>query len=276
MSSSPQVAPAPFDAVAFDYDETFTFSSIGQAQRRSVWQELARSFLPGQRVLEIGCGTGVDACFLAERGVHVVACDSSPQMVRVANQRIRKKRFENRVQTIAIAAEDIARLGSMHSFDGAFSNFGAINCVQGLAAFARNLARLLSPGANVLLCVMGPCCGWEVVSYLIKGKPSKAFRRFKRRAVHARISDDSFIDVDYPSVADLKRAFAPEFHLCAVKGVGVAVPPSYLENWARQHPRLLALCEKADLLIGRCPALRLFADHLLVRLQRRGNPESRS
>jgi ubiquinone/menaquinone biosynthesis C-methylase UbiE len=67
-TAQPQVLAAPFDAVAARYDETFTFSRIGQAQRAAVWRELAKTFQAGDRTLEIGCGTGVDACFLAEIG----------------------------------------------------------------------------------------------------------------------------------------------------------------------------------------------------------------
>src|SRR5580658_11190277 len=81
---------APFDALADSYDREFTFSKIGQAQRSAVWKELGRTFRSGDRVLEIGCGTAIDACFLAERGVKVVACDSSPAMVRVAARRVRE------------------------------------------------------------------------------------------------------------------------------------------------------------------------------------------
>jgi len=39
-----QVFAAPFDAVALGYDEAFTSSKIGQAQRAAVWRELARTF----------------------------------------------------------------------------------------------------------------------------------------------------------------------------------------------------------------------------------------
>ena len=70
---------APFDAVAARYDDTFTSSTIGRAQRTAVWEDLAKAFSPGSRLLEIGCGTAVDACFLAQRGVRVVACDASTQ-----------------------------------------------------------------------------------------------------------------------------------------------------------------------------------------------------
>ncbi len=82
-----QYYPAPFDALAERYDDTFTMSKIGQAQRASVWKELERAFHLGDRVLEVGCGTGVDACFLAQRGVTVFACDASSQMIAVAQRR---------------------------------------------------------------------------------------------------------------------------------------------------------------------------------------------
>jgi hypothetical protein len=50
-----QAGAAPFDAVAARYDETFTTSKIGSAQRASVWKELEKAFRPGDSVLEIGC-----------------------------------------------------------------------------------------------------------------------------------------------------------------------------------------------------------------------------
>ena len=79
---------APFDAVADEYDARFTNSLIGRAQRESVWREMDRLFRPGQRVLEINCGTGVDALHLAARGIQVVACDASPEMIAVARRRL--------------------------------------------------------------------------------------------------------------------------------------------------------------------------------------------
>src|SRR5271156_4639700 len=117
---------APFDALAEGYDHAFPFSKIGQAQRSAVWRELERTFHAGDRVLEIGCGTGVDACFLAERGVKVVACDSSPAMIQVAARRVRE-RGASAVDLRVLAAENLATIQQEAPFDGVFSNFGALN-----------------------------------------------------------------------------------------------------------------------------------------------------
>lgn len=268
MSASQQVYVAPFDAVAARYDETFSSSKIGQAQRAAVWTELAKTFQPDDRVLEIGCGTGVDACFLAKRGVQVVTCDSSPQMIAVSKRRIEENGLQQLVQTRVLRAEDIAALRGEELFDGAFSNFGVLNCVDDLGQFARDLAQCLKPGASVLLCWMGPCCFWEMAWYLAQGNREKAFRRLKRDGVTAKIADGAFVRVRYPSVKSLQRTFGPQFRVTAIKGIGVAVPPSYLEPWAQRHPHFFQLCDGADSLLGRCPGIRLLADHVLVRLQR--------
>jgi ubiquinone/menaquinone biosynthesis C-methylase UbiE len=259
---------APFDAVAERYDETFTTSKIGQAQRASVWRELGKAFRPGDRILEIGCGTGVDACFLAEHEVKVVACDSSPQMIAVASRRVADGGKLGLVFPHLLAAENIAGLRNGEFFDGAFSNFGALNCLEDLQQFARDLAILLKPGATALLCWMGPFCVWEIVWYLAQGKPGKAFRRFHRGGVTARLSEGASVRVHYPSIRSLARIFAPEFRLVSVRGIGVSVPPSYLEPWANRLPRLFELSVQADPLLGRCPGIRAFADHILLEFRR--------
>jgi SAM-dependent methyltransferase len=266
----PNIYTAPFDAIAERYDESFTASKIGRAQRASVWDKLGGVFRSGDRLVEIGCGTGVDACFLAERGVDVIACDSSPQMVAVATRRVAEKERPGSIYPRLLAAEDIHALRHDGSFDGAFSNFGALNCVQDLRPFARDLAAVLNPGATALLCWMGPCCAWEIVWYLATGKPGKAFRRFHRDGVSAQLAGGANLRVRYPSVRELVRTFAPEFRLKSLKGIGIAVPPSYIESWANRLPRLFDFSVRADSLLGHCPGIRALADHVLLEFRREG------
>ena len=261
---------APFDAFADRYDELFTESRIGQAQRASVWAELKKTFGAGDRVLEIGCGTGVDACFLGSCGVRVVACDSSPRMLAVATRRVREAGNLEFVRPRLLAAEEISELRDEGTFDGAFSNFGALNCVKDLRRLALDLGQLLQPGASLLLCLMGLCCLWEVTWYLAHGNSRKAFRRFQPEGVDARLADGAVVRVFYPSVRSLTRTFAPEFRLKSVKGIGVAVPPSYLEPLALRFPRAFGLQKRIDSLLGGCPGIRLLADHILLRFERTG------
>jgi len=267
-AAQPQYFSATFDALAARYDETFTSSAVGRAQRNAVWKELTNTFRAGQRILEIGCGTGVDANFLAKQGVGVLACDPSAKMIDLASRRAAQNGFKELIHTRVLRAEELSALSSIHRFDGAFSNFGALNCVADLRTVAQGLGERLNPGATALLCWMGPCCLWEIAWYLGQGNKKKAFRRFNRKGAIANLGDNAFVEVHYHSVWSLVRAFGPEFRLISVRGVGVAVPPSYMETQAQRHPHLLALCERVDSLCARWPGIRLIGDHVLVRLQR--------
>jgi len=260
---------SPFDAIAEQYDETFSSSIIGQLQRGAVWKELGKCFRPGDRVLDLGCGTGVDACFLAERGVDVVGCDKSLQMLRVAERRIASlSPTASSVRLRHVPAEEISSLSRDGLFDGALSNFGAVNCIDDVAKLAEDMGSILKPGATLLLCLMGPVCVWETVWYLLHGKPGKAFRRFRRRSVPATLSGGGALDVYYRSVPYMRSKFAPEFRVKSIRGIGVAVPPSYVEVWARRFPGLVRFGANADRYLGSCPGIRGFADHLLLRFER--------
>jgi ubiquinone/menaquinone biosynthesis C-methylase UbiE len=265
----PQAFAAPFDAVADRYDDVFTESKIGRAQRDSVWKELARAFCAGDRVLEIGCGTGVDACFLAERGVRVVACDSSARMIERTKQRMAARGLQHQVHPYWLTAENIPSLPRNEYFDGVFSNFGVLNCIEDLGSLARDLASLLRPGAPALLCLMGRFCLWEVSWYLAQRNLDKAFRRMHRQAITARIADGAELQVYYPSVRSMVRIFAPEFHLRSVKAIGLAVPPSYLEFWVQRRPRFFEICERVDSCLARCPGFRILGDHVLLQFERK-------
>jgi SAM-dependent methyltransferase len=262
--------PAPFDAVADRYDETFTASKIGQAQRTSVWKELEKVFRPKDRVLELGCGTGVDARFLALRGITVFACDSSPLMIAAAQRNIEELTSpgEGPVHLGVLRIEEISSLRKQGLFDGVFSNFGALNCIEDLRSLAIDLATLVKPGSPLVLCLMGPCCVWEIAWYLAERKPRKAFRRLRRGGVSTQLADGAIVHVHYPTVRWLKRAFFPEFRLKSMKGIGVLVPPSYGERWAARFPRLFDICLRADSVLGSCPGIRILADHILLKFER--------
>jgi ubiquinone/menaquinone biosynthesis C-methylase UbiE len=266
---------APFDALADTYDQTFTFSRIGRAQREAVTREMDRVFRSGQRVLEINCGTGVDALHLASHGVAVLACDVAPRMIEVARQRAKKAQMEDSigapVEFRALATERIGVLrdeGLAGYFDGVLSNFAGLNCIEDPSLLARDLAQLLKPGASVLFCLFGRLCAWEVLWYLGQGKPREAFRRFRSAGDTVRIARGATVRVCYPAVRKLAHLFSPEFQLKGWKGIGVTVPPTYLEPLACRFPKVLRALAGFDRGLGRCPGLRGMADHVLLRFER--------
>lgn len=266
---------APFDLVAEAYDATFSDSWIGRAQRDAVMREVSGAFLPGQRILEINCGTGIDALYMAKLGIDVLACDSSPRMIEIARRRAARLGLEGRVDFRVLATEQLETLvvgEGLARFDGVLSNFAGLNCVQNLQAAAFQLARLLRPGARALLCIFGNFCMWEVVWYVLHGNLSKALRRFRRGGSTAEIASGVTVGIHYPSVAAMERAFRPHFRLKEWKGVGVAVPPSYLEPWAKRFPKLCRMLAIADRFLAGCPGIRATADHWLLTFEQSLNP----
>lgn len=268
--SFPNREPAAFDALAEIYDDVFTNSCVGQAQRASVWREIDRHFGSGQRILEINCGTGMDALYLAKRGAHVVACDVSREMIMLARRRLAREGLESSVDFRVLATESIREVGNVALFDGALSDFAGLNCVDDLSSVGSEVAGLLKPGAKFIVCVFGRWCLWEAVWYLAQGKARKAFRRLTREARVVPLTDAAALRVWYPTLRDLKRAFAPHFQLEGWKGVGVAVPPSYVEFLAAHHQRVLEAAEILDRGFGRVPIVKSLADHIVLTFERTG------
>ena len=262
MSSAMAPAATAFDRIAPAYDDIFTRSLIGQAQRRRVWAKLLVAFPPGSRILELNCGTGEDARFLAERGRLVVACDASPAMLEMARSHDCTSGTESTPEFLQLANEDLDQLPMAKPFDGAFSNFSGLNCVADLRSFAEKLARLVKPGRRALICVWSRICVAEVLWYLAHGQPKKALRRISGKST-AQLGNKAF-PVFYPTVFTLRRTFSPWFQLRSRSGVGVFVPPSYMEPWARKHPRILQLLDQLDCLTAGLPVARGLGDHVLL------------
>jgi len=270
-SDQSSAVAAAFDSLAPHYDAAWTETLIGRLQRRQVWRELQSTFRMGERVLEFGCGTGADAAFLARAGVRVHATDISPGMLGAAQDRMEREELTDRVTLEACALEQLAAARQAGSFDGAFSDFGAINCLRDLDPAAAVLARLLRPGGKLVLCFMGRFCLWETVWHLLHARPGKAFRRLQagRAGIETSLSAGPAFRVYYPSIAQLAAAFEKDFDLISFHSIGILVPPSYLEQWASRRRRTLRALAFFDEHTGGWPLVRGTGDHRLAVLVRK-------
>jgi SAM-dependent methyltransferase len=265
-------AAAVFDALAAGYDAGFTETPLGRLHREAVWRRLDSRFAAGARVLELGCGTGEDAVHLARRGVRVLATDGAPAMVDAARRKAREQGVNDRLAFAVMTLESFAAAGADGTmpvdgegpFDGAFSNFGALNCLAELGPVARALAARLRPGAPAVLVLMGPICPWEWLWFLAHGQPGRAFRRLRPGGARWR-----GVTVRYPSIGAARRVFAPWFRPLRVSAVGALVPPPYTEAWTRRRGRTVVRlngCERR--MEARWP-LPWLADHYVLELARR-------
>ncbi|HEX9370954.1 MAG TPA: methyltransferase domain-containing protein, partial [Roseiflexaceae bacterium] len=99
-----------FDSVAADYDGPRGNNELIQRMRGAIWRTLAATFPPGAQLLDLGCGTGIDAVYLAQRGYQIAATDWSPQMVERTRARAAQAGLSDRVTARQLGIQELDRL----------------------------------------------------------------------------------------------------------------------------------------------------------------------
>ncbi|HRI58577.1 MAG TPA: class I SAM-dependent methyltransferase [Saprospiraceae bacterium] len=248
--------PSPFDSIARDYDAVFTHTALGQLMRQRV-RDLYRTGGFGRRitiatdeiqsadktagtVLEINCGTGDDAIWLARQGWRVLATDISPEMVAVTDEKARQAGFGDRIESRVCSFADVEHLEGC--FDLVWSNFGGLNCIspEEIERFAPVLSKKLKPGGAFVAVVMSRFCWWETLYFTLKGNGSAAFRRRSRKPVDGRLDENTTLPTWYYSPREFRSLFK---NLTAerILPAGFWLPPSYLNPFFEKRPRWLQL-----------------------------------
>ena len=253
-----------FDSVAADYDGPRGNNTAIQDMRAEMWRWLDQSFAPGSRLIDLGCGTGLDAVHLASQGHHVTATDWSERMVERTRDRARDAGLA--VDALAIGAHELNRLEG--SFDGAYSNLGPLNCVPDLGAVASECARLIKPGGRLVFTVIGRYCPWEVAHYVRQRRWARAGIRFAKDTVAVGMNGRT-IWTRYYTPAEFYAAFAPHFELEVQRGLCVFVPPPYLTWLAERHPRWHERLWALDRRVAGWPGINRLGDHFLLVMRRR-------
>ena len=271
------IEPAPFDALAAGYDDQFTNRPLGRWLRDNVRARIAPLLRDGMHALELGCGTGEDAIWLAGQGVRVTATDASGRMLEVAAAKVARMGVGDRVRLERIDLDQAAALAELRlpPVDLVFSNFGVLNCVRDRTTLASTLGGFTGPRSTVALTVMGPWCPWEVLWYLRSGQVRTAFRRVLRPA-DAQLTDDASVHIDYPSTRRLCREFAPHFRHEATYGIGSVLRPSYAEPFTRRWPRTFARAARLDAAVAAWMPFRALNDHYLEILTTAGGQQPKA
>jgi ubiquinone/menaquinone biosynthesis C-methylase UbiE len=260
----------PFDGAARSYDESFTRTALGRELRTIVWREMEGVFNAGQRVLELGCGTGEDALWMARRGVEVVATDGSATMLEVTRHKVGAAGQGSMVQTRQLHLDRMAEhLPALDGpFDGALSNFGPLNCLEDRTELARALAKLVRPGGTVVVVLMGPFCPWEILWHLAHLKPAMAVRRL-RQGRPVAVGEGAAVRVWYPSPGTVRRAFSEGFSARGPIAVGCFLPPPYLAHLEHTRPRLILRLRQWERRWHRRFPMTWCGDHYLMSFRRR-------
>jgi SAM-dependent methyltransferase len=265
-----------FDLLAPGYDEEIGSNTIGNKMRQVLREMLLGTFRPGDLVLEIGCGTGIDAIFLAERGISVVATDLSAKMLDLLRAKIFDRGLSEMIVTRKLAANQVGKLvedWGPTSFDGGFSHAGALNMEPRIDELPSQLFRLIRNGGHFICSVVNKVSLFEVLFYPLVLRPRKAFRRLDN-VIPIPISTSPHlrryvVPSRFFSTSDLKRIFAGFFSLQEVVGLQVFLPPHNLDDvYRRFRPLFYPMDVVENLLSKRFPANRL-GHYTLAKFRRR-------
>lgn len=257
--------PASFDTYAHQYDEHFTFSPIGIAQREIVRYTLLPLLHKNKALLELNCGTGYDAFALAPHVKSVVATDASPAMIEECEMKFKAQEGRGLLFKV-MRVQDIGL--QLSSSDLVFSNFGGLNCLspEEFKSLGADCRKNLKKGSDLFLVVMGKNCIWERLYFLWKFDRSNAFRRKKNEGVPTHLGASRFLTWYY-SPDEIRKFFGPEFVVKACGPVGLFVPPSYLNPFFENRKRLLKVFYHLDRIFCKFKWAAGYADHFYIHLK---------
>ena len=260
-------AARAFDRLAPNYD-TLVSGDTFLHQRRQTHAAFTRWIKPGFRVLEVGCGTGLDTAFLAAMGAKVVACDPSEEMLSRTKRRLANAGLADRAGILSCGLQELpqflAALDRAEGFDAVVSNFGALNCVPSLEALGVIGRRHLRPGGAMILGLIGRTCLWETLYFAARGDALQLARR--RQSPVAVPVAGVHVPTFYHRRRDLHACLGDAFVLDGAIGLGVVVPPPYLEpRWQQVPIAIRRAAAGIDRVTAAWPLVNQLGDHTLTR-----------
>jgi ubiquinone/menaquinone biosynthesis C-methylase UbiE len=262
----PPQTPAPFDTAAEFYDREFETSPGVERLRKITLVTALRHFPAGAKILELNCGTGTDAIVLAKHGCSVLATDGSAAMLGLAKRKVSDQSLSDAVSFLHLPFERLAELRG-RSFQGAFSNFGGLNCAADLRTVARELSLVLPPGAIFVMCLLSDFSLWETITFLLRGRFRAALRRRSSRAVPVHVHGTD-VPVYFYSPSQVARAFSPFFSITSITGLNIFTPPPASRNAYHRIRHLRRALEAVDDRVCELYPFHRMGDHALFVLER--------
>jgi demethylmenaquinone methyltransferase/2-methoxy-6-polyprenyl-1,4-benzoquinol methylase len=171
LDKEPHEIAAMFDGVAEKYDRTNTILSFG---RDRAWRRATAAALglkPGERVLDLGAGTGVSTVDLARSGAYAVGSDISLGMLGVGRR--------HRPHVPLVAGDAMALPFADESFDAVTISF-ALRNISDTPGALREMARVTRPGGRLVVCEFShpavPLFRKVYMTYLMGSLPAVARR----------------------------------------------------------------------------------------------------
>jgi SAM-dependent methyltransferase len=260
-----------YDLVARTYDLVEGRNAISERVRRTTLQAALRAFRVGDRVLELGCGTGRDAVDLARAGIQVVATDISAEMISITRARASREGVEDLVDARVLSAAEAVRAGG--PYDGVYSNGAVLNLEPNLPEVVAGLKDSLRQGAHAVLTAANRLSLFELAVYPLGLRPRKAFRKLGT-SVPIPISREGIgkgyvVPTRFFTPKEFLWTFNGGFEVVSLRGLQSITPPWNLVDMSTRFRTVVAPLERIEDRIGTWRPLRTLGAIYLVVMRRR-------
>ncbi len=211
---------------------------------------------PRGTILDIGCGTGEDAVWLAGQGYEVLGIDASPKMIAAAAAK--GARVGSSAAFECKAIENFASGGQR--FDTIVSNFGALNCVP-LKTWTEILPLLMQPEGRAFVALMGR----RPLPETLRGGEGASVRV---SGAEVRVGAAG-VPVHYESTSAVLKALSLHGAVERVEALGCLVPGPGHVDFPRRHPVAMAFFAMGEAVVRRAPFFRERGDHTLFEFRAR-------
>lgn len=132
------------------YERGMRLLTLGRLEQ--VYRDITAELEPGDRVLDVGCGTGDLAVLLAQKGCQVTGIDISPPMLSQASQRLQQAALTDRVKLQEKGAVDLDTTFVDGTFDAVVSTlvFSELSAEE-IDYTLEECWRILRPGGQLLV-----------------------------------------------------------------------------------------------------------------------------
>jgi len=228
-----------FGNLADEYDKLQQTNDAVKLMRNKFYETVTKTVPLLSYVLELNCGSGIDAHYFASKGYRVLATDISDKMLENAAAKGKKQNLEFR----NLNNTELNKLKGKR-FEAVISNLGGLNCIDDLTPLVSEIKSLVKPDGYFICTVMPRLSLWEL-ALIFKGEFRRAVRRIRRKGTIANIGDEP-VYVKYYSPSDLKKYLKDDFNLIYTRALRIFSPPPPADRWRFKHPFLTSLLEKLD------------------------------
>ncbi len=254
-----------FSNISHQYEMLDKTSSLILWMRDRIRAHLIKNLSATGTILEINCGSGIDAVYLAKKGYEVHATDVAGGMIDYVKSKTISQQLEGKLSCEILSFKELHKLNAKR-YTNIFSNFGGLNCssLNELEKVFDSFKDVLEPNGTITLVIMPKLCMWEVFK-IFRGKKN-AFRRFNKNGVFANIAGEK-VRTYYHSSKEIKALLKNNFTNFRVENICVLGPTGNHVDFPKEHPFIFKILNAFNTFSNNIPFLRGYGDYYIISAQ---------